>query len=294
MSVRNTPSRRGGLFSLGRSLLKTGVVAVGAVVGIKAFVSYYERNMVFLPSRVIESTPEAAGIPHEEWTVKSSDGVVLHSWFVPAPESETQPLAVLLLHGNAGNIGDRVHLAAGLRAEGFATLLVDYRGYGQSEGEPTEEGVYRDAETGWEGLRGRGFAPDRIVIYGESLGGAIASWMAERHPDCRALVLDATFTSASDLSRRVLPLPGIEGFVSLGLNSVDRLRRTPVPVLLFHGVHDSIIPFWMSEEIHAAAAGRKEFVRVEKGQHCDAAFILGPEYYRKIRAFVRDSDKAPG
>jgi pimeloyl-ACP methyl ester carboxylesterase len=288
-----------------RTALTAGLAVIGTVVGLKAFVNYYEKRMLFFPTRVHETTPDAAGVPHEDVSLTTTDGVNLHAWWIPAPEgtgsptasvtpeasatleASATPVAVLVLHGNAGNIGDRVHLAAGFRGEGFATLLLDWRGYGKSaDVMPTEEGIYRDAEAGWEELLRRGFTPDRIILFGESLGGAVASWMAERHPDCRAVILDATFSSARDMGAEVLPLPGIENLVTLGLNSVDRLGRTPVPVLLFHGMQDRVIPFAMSERIFAAAAGRKEFVRVPGGSHCDACFILGDEYYRKIREFT--------
>jgi uncharacterized protein len=293
MSARPHGGAQGGRSSSGMSwtrlAMTAGLTALGTLVGLKAFVTYYEKRMLFFPSRVHETTPNAAGIPAEDLTLTTTDGVALHAWWIPSADSASTELAILLLHGNAGNIGDRVHLAAGLREEGFATLLLDWRGYGKSANvTPSEEGIYRDAEAGWEELLRRGYTADRIVVYGESLGGAVASWMAERHPDCRAVVLDATFTSAEDMGERVLPIPGIEHFVTLGLNSIDRLRRNPVPVLIFHGVRDQVIPFAMGARIFEAASGRKEFVPVPDGSHCDACFILGPEYYRKIREFVSE------
>jgi pimeloyl-ACP methyl ester carboxylesterase len=191
---------------------------------------------------------------------------------------------VLFLHGNAGNVSYWVEAATVYRELGWNTLLLDYRGYGRSTGTPTEEGTYSDAEAAWRHLVvTRGIDPSRIVVIGRSLGGGVATWLAERHP-VGALVLEATFTSIADVVALAVPLPGIRNFVALGYPSLTRMAALAMPLLVVHGRSDELVPFEHGRALYEAAAGRKEFVELAGG-HNDAFVVSRPAYASALRRF---------
>ncbi len=258
------------------------VAFIAILVIFKLAVSSYEKNLLFFPTRDHRATPEQVGLPMVDPVLASDDGTRLGAWWIP---SDSAPVAVLVLHGNGGNIGDRLHLALGFHRLGWSSFLLDYRGYGTSEGSPELPGMCRDAEAAWAWIAARGYEPGRIIIFGESLGGSVAAWLAERHPDCRGLVLDGTFTSMGEMSRRVLGGFSAAWFLSTNMDTRRRLEKLDVPVIILHGDRDPVIPFRMGQELFAAAAGRKAFVPVAGGEHCNLPDLLGPAYFDAIRNF---------
>lgn len=188
--------------------------------------------------------------------LRTSDGVNLHAWWVEAPEAR---LATLFLHGNGGNLSHRIGHLRELVAAGTSVLILDYRGYGKSDGWPTEGGLYRDAEAGYDHLVRGGYTARSIVIHGESLGSSVAADLASRR-ECGAVVLEAPFTSAAAIAGRILPLLG--PMVMRSFNTVSKLGGIRAPVLVIHGDRDEVIPFEMGERVYRAIAGPKEFWRV--------------------------------
>ncbi|MDX1517312.1 MAG: alpha/beta fold hydrolase, partial [Woeseiaceae bacterium] len=161
-----------------------------------------QERMVFLagmPGRALVATPQQLGLDYEDVRFDTADGVTLHGWYVHAREPRG---TVLFFHGNAGNISHRLDSIAIFYDLGLDTFIIDYRGYGQSEGKPSEAGTYRDAEAAWQYLVAeRGVPPAKIVVFGRSLGGAVAAWLTSQR-EAAAVIVESAFTSAVDVARR--------------------------------------------------------------------------------------------
>jgi fermentation-respiration switch protein FrsA (DUF1100 family) len=203
---------------------------------------------------------------------------------VPAPGESAAH--VLLLHGNGGNIGDRVIHAALLNAVGLDVLLVDYRGYGRSSGRPSEVGTYRDARAARSALLVRpDVDPDRVAYLGESLGGAVAIELAVAHPPA-GLVLMSTFTSVRDMAKRHYSLlPG--AVVPDAYPSIDRVPSVGAPVLVVHGDRDDLVPLMYGEALYEAAPDPKRLHVIAGVGHNDLITFAGEEWARAIGDFVR-------
>ena len=171
-----------------------------------------------------------------------------------------------------------------IAAAGSSILLLDYRGYGKSQGSPSEKGLYADAEAAYEHLIGRGYAPERIVLYGESLGTAAAVDLASRRP-CAGVILEAPFTSGRDLASRLLPVLG--PLVMWSFDSKSKIRGVRSPLMVLHGTRDEVIPFEMGEGLYRAANEPKQFWAVSGAGHNDIVEVAGPQYYQRLRAFYQ-------
>lgn len=244
-----------------------------------------QRRFLYFPSRDFVAGPADHGFAeHEDVHLTTEDKVRLHAWWLPAPRATT---TVLFLHGNAGNVSYWGGAALAWHRLGWNTLLLDYRGYGRSHGEPTEEGTYLDARAAWLHLTAeRGIDPSRLIVIGRSLGGGVATWLAERHR-LAALVLEAAFTSIADLVAKAVPLPGIRGFVRLGYPSLARIGSLAVPLLAVHGRDDELVPFEHGRALYQAARDPKRFVEL-RGGHNDAFTIDGVRYADALRSFADD------
>ena len=217
----------------------------------------------------------------EDVWLRTEDGVKLHGWWTARPDSK---LATLFLHGNAGNVTHRIRHIRAVTAAGSSILVIDYRGYGRSEGRPTEDGLYRDARAGWAWLIGRGYPPQRIVIHGESLGSSVAVELAAANRSA-GVVLDAPFTSAKDVARTVLPFLGPALIWSF--DSTRRIRAIGAPLLVIHGNQDDIIPFELGRKLFEMASEPKTFWRVEGASHNDLIEVAGAAYSDHLAAFYR-------
>jgi len=232
-------------------------------------------RLVYFPSRVLDGgTPAALGLTYEDVELAASDGVRLHAWFVPAPRT---PPVVLFLHGNAGNISHRLDKLSVLHEIGAAVMLLDYRGYGRSDGTPGEEGTYHDAAAAYDWLRRRHVAAQRIVVYGESLGGPIATDLASRRP-VGGLILESAPSSIIGVARHHYPFLPVTLFLSIRYDAAAKIGGVRSPLLILHSPTDEIVPFSMAEELYAAANQPKRLVRLG-GAHNDN-FIVAAEAYR--------------
>ncbi len=254
---------------------------LGALLLFLGLVRYLEKTSLFYPSRVMSGTPHDAGMAFEEVYFSAEDGVRLHGWFIPAPSAR---LNLLYFHGNAGNISGRVDKIALLRTLGFNVLVFDYRGYGRSAGKPSELGLYRDGRAAYDLLAGRkdvGRLP--IVLYGASLGGAVAVDVAT-HRRPAALITEETFTNAGDMARVYYPV--VPTFLlSLRLDSDRKLASIICPKLFIHSPQDEIVPMAVGRKLFAAAAGPKEFLEVEGG-HNEIFFRSADKVKAGIQAFL--------
>lgn len=214
---------------------------------------WFEHSQVYLPETVLEAGPGALGRPAEDVWLATSDGPRLNGWFFPAAAGSARAhLALLALHGNAGNISHRLDYYAAWLSLGVSVLAFDYRGYGRSEGEPGEEGTYLDAQAAHAWLRARGFAPASIVALGKSLGGGVAAELAVREP-LGGLILQNTFTSIADLGAEWFPWLPVRRMNTIKYDTVAKLPRIRVPVLIVHSREDELIRFRHAERNFAAA-----------------------------------------
>lgn len=214
--------------------------------------------------------------------LRSSDGVRLNAWWVAVPGS---PIATLYLHGNGGNLAHRPGHLREMAAAGSSVLIVDYRGYGKSDGRPTERGLYRDADAAYDHLIAIGYQPAQIVIHGESLGSAVAADLASQRA-CAALILECPFTSLSAVAGTVVPFVG--RLFAGGYNTRAKIRKVHVPVLIIHGDQDETVPYEMGRAVYEAANNPKSFWTVEAATHMDIVETAGPQYREHLKAFYTE------
>ena len=222
-------------------------------------------SLIFFPDRYVPDPP--AGI--EERTITTSDGVRLNAWYAAGPPGAP---TLVWSHGNGGNIAGRVDVQLALAARGVAVLAYDYRGYGGSEGRPSEGGVYRDAEAAYDSERARGVPAERIVAFGESLGGAVAIRLATERP-CAGVGVVSTFTTIQDVARRHYGTVAI--LAGNRFDSLSRVRRLGVPLFVAHGDEDEVVPFALGERLFAAANEPKRFLRAAGAHHNDVFDVPG-------------------
>jgi uncharacterized protein len=252
-------------------------IAVTFAIGL---LYYLANRALYYPSKYPEGSWElqrAAGAS-DAW-METSDGVKIHGWWV---HRDGSPLATLFLHGNAGNITDRTRRIQEIVAAGSSVLMLDYRGYGKSSGRPSEQGLYRDSEAGFAYLLGKGYRAEQIIVHGESLGTAVAIDLASRRP-CAGLILEAPFTSASDVAGTVVPFVG--PLLIRSYNSLPKIRSIHVPELFMHGDRDEVIPLQLGQELFAAAEGSKTFWLIPGAGHNDILETGGAEYRHRLSTF---------
>jgi fermentation-respiration switch protein FrsA (DUF1100 family) len=231
------------------------------LLGILFFIMlrWFEHSQVYHPSRTLDANGTELNRPFEDVLFEAADGVKLNGWFyAAATNSSRASMAVVVCHGNAGNISHRLGLGHALLDTGVNVLLFDYRGYGRSEGRPSEEGTYRDAQAAFGWLRSKGFAGSHIIAYGESLGGGVAAELALREP-VGGLVLTSTFTSIPDLGAEFFPWLPARWLASIRYDTCRKLPRIRVPVLVMHSRADDMIRFRHGEKNFAAANEPKIF-----------------------------------
>jgi uncharacterized protein len=244
---------------------------------------YFANRAIYFPSKYPQGFWDMQHQVHasDVW-IETRDGVRLHAWFVAR---EGAPWATLYLHGNAGNITHRLPHIQEIVAAGSSILILDYRGYGKSAGRPTEKGLYIDSEAAYQHLIGMGYRANQIILHGESLGTAVAIDLASRRP-CAALILEAPFTSASDVAGTVLPVLG--PLLVRSYNSVAKVSRIAAPKLFVQGDHDEVIPPRMGQALYAASPPPKEFWTVEGAGHNDIVETAGPRYRERLEKFYRN------
>jgi fermentation-respiration switch protein FrsA (DUF1100 family) len=234
-----------------------------------------QPRFLYRPVRDVVYTPEELGLDYENVVFKSKDGVALNGWWVPAANSR---FTVLFCHGNGGNIMHRLDSINVLNELGLSCFIFDYRGYGSSEGKPSEEGTYLDVLAAYEWLtESKKIRAERIIVFGRSLGGSIAAQLAAKVRP-RGLVLESCFTSYADMGARFYPYMPVRRFARFGYRTVDYVKQIHCPVLLVHSRNDDVIPFEFGLELYDAAKEPKEFIEI-RGGHNDG-FLLSSEVYK--------------
>ncbi len=277
---------------MGRTMIKTVLglaVGYGAITGL-AFA--FQDQLLFQPSSRLIATPEDVGLDFEPVHLETEDGETLHGWWVPAADvsRETSPdefakQTLLFFHGNAGNISGRVESVQQFHELGLNVLIVDYRGYGQSTGSPSEEGVYRDASASWQYLtETRGISPEDIVIFGRSLGAGPATWLAVQK-QAGAVILESPFTSVPDIGAHHYPFLPVRALATNDFPNEERVEEIEAPVLVIHSQADRVVPFEQGKRVYEAASEPKQFLEIQGG-HNDGFLVSAEDYKRAIDGFL--------
>ena len=261
------------------------LVAVYGYSAFLAFIYFYQPRLLFfpnMPSREVEVSPGEVGLPYESVKLVTSDKVQLDGWFIPAPQARG---VVLFCHGNAGNISHRLDSLLLFNKLGLSTLIFDYRGYGRSQGKPSEQGTYQDAEAAWQHLRQeRGVPPQQIILFGRSLGAAVAAHLATIHT-AGALIIESCFTSVPDIAADLYPFLPARLLSRLDYNAKAKLENVGCPVLIVHSPNDEIIPYKHGRALYAAAKEPKRFLEL-RGGHNDGFLITGKAYRDGLDRFL--------
>jgi uncharacterized protein len=268
--------------------------ALGSLLGVAyltacAVLYFWQTRLLFLPSAQIQTTPKVFNLPYEEVWITVRPGERLHGWWIPAASPHAP--VVLHFHGNAVNIGANLDQADRFHQLGLSVLLMDYRGYGQSQGQfPHERQVYEDAEIMWNYLtRDRQIPPEQILLYGHSLGGAIAIELATHHPNAAGLIVESSFTSVRQMIDRTMNLSlfPIDLLLTQQFNSIAKVGDLQMPVLFIHGAADTRTFPDMTEALYAAAPQPKQFYLVAEAAHNDVAAVGGFAYLAVMKKFLR-------
>ncbi|MDE2311022.1 MAG: alpha/beta fold hydrolase [Betaproteobacteria bacterium] len=248
-----------------------------------------QRQHIFEPEPLLQTTPDRIGMRYEEVRIPSGSGAEqgeLHGWWIAAVQSRVP--TVLYLHGNSRNISHNIEQAVRLHRLGLNVLLVDYRGYGKSSGgEPSEAKVYEDAEAAWNYLiKQRAVAPQQIFIYGHSLGAAIGIDLAVRHPEAAGLIAESGFTSMPAMVEREYSYLPVDRILNQRFDSLDKVGKLKIPVLFIHGTWDRKVPYQMSQQLFDRAPQPKSLQLIEGGEHSNNGGIAWVEYRDTLNAFV--------
>jgi hypothetical protein len=208
---------------------------------------------------------------------------------LPSTHAQSAPAAILYFHGNEGNLAREVDRLAALRQFGLPILAIDYRGFGRSSGpDPSESRVYDDARAAWDYMIGvMKLSPARVVLYGHSLGGAVAADLAAHQPAACALVLESAFTSMVDMGRLHYPMFPIDWLLSERFDTAERIARVQQPIVVMHGTNDDIVPASMSERLFAVAREPKRLLLVHSAGHEDALQKAGEPLSEIIQQVVQ-------
>ncbi|MDF1827886.1 MAG: alpha/beta hydrolase [Legionellaceae bacterium] len=238
----------------------------------------FQRTLIYAPAKII---PQRQAYQAENMRViqlSTRDGLILHSWYKPAKKNKP---TVIIFHGNAGHIGTRIPLARYLISKGLGVLLLEYRGYGGNPGKPTEQGLYHDAHAAMKFLKQEGIALKDTVLYGESLGTGVATYIATEHPHACALILQSPYTSMTDLGHEHYPWIPIEPWDKF--DSIGRIHKVHMPLLALHGTNDTVVPYAQGRTLFEAANQPKQWVELPTEGHSN---LWKPRFLNTVTAFI--------
>lgn len=264
-----------------RLLIALAIVYVAMLL----LVFLFQPRLLFLPNlpgRALTATPADIGLRYETVELSTEDGETLHGWWLPRKNSRA---TLLFFHGNAGNISHRLDSLEIFHDLGLDVLIVDYRGYGRSSGKPSEAGMYRDARAAWRWLTDeRRIAPEDIIVFGRSMGGAIASELAAQVEPV-ALIVESTFSSVPDVAAELYWWLPVRLLARLQFNAADHIARTTLPVLVIHSRDDEIIPFHHAGRLQEAAGQRATLLEIS-GSHNTGFLDSRRRYIDSLEEFI--------
>lgn len=251
-----------------------------ALALLKLVVVWLQPRLAFYPTP--GPTPPPPGL--EAFATETEDGIRITGW--KSPLTSEGPVLIYFC-GNAGNLLDRTFLLSQVVAHGGEVVAFNYRGYGLSGGSPSEQGVYRDAGAVYRLVTiDWGIDPGRVVLWGHSIGGAVAANLAASEP-CAALILESTFRSAKAMAGRMMPLLPAGPFLTYQFDNESHVQTLQIPILFIHGADDHLVPPSDTHRLHALATGPKELWLVDDAGHNDLPDIAGEEYYARILEFAQ-------
>jgi fermentation-respiration switch protein FrsA (DUF1100 family) len=270
---------------LNEMLLRSLPILVGAMLLPTPACATLERMFLYFPDRELVMTPATMRLEYEDVSFSAEDGTQLHGWYLPGEPGK--PLLVFC-HGNAGNISHRVDNLRLLRQLGLAVFIISYRGYGRSEGTPSEEGTYSDMRGALVWLKDRGWNADRMIYFGRSVGAGVALQLALEQPP-GALVLESPFTSIPAMGRLHYPLLWrLAGWaLDARYDNLEKIGRLKSPLLVFHGERDDIVPHRMGQELFDRAPQPKSFYSIAGAGHNDTYYVGGTAYWQRWLELVQ-------
>ena len=253
------------------------------MAGLWVLVRYLETAGVFFPSRSMTVNPSVMGLPWQDVYFKAKDNITLNAWFLKNPQAFS---TVIFAHGNAGNISDRLFKIKFFYDLGLNVFIFDYRGYGKSEGRPSEAGVYLDAQGAYDYLQSReDVNMDNIILYGASIGGVVVVDLAT-HRKAALLVVESSITNAQDMARIHYPFAP-HFLLSLKFDSINKVRRLSIPKLFIHSPDDEVVPFGVGQKLFEAASEPKEFLMIHGG-HNDGSITVDPSAAGEFIRILKD------
>ena len=264
------------------TIINYAIIVVLSLLALNVLMYFQQPLMIFYPMRDVHQAPSDWSMNYEEITLTTTDGVKLNGWYIPRHESKQ---VLLFFHGNAGNISHRRDSIEIFHRLGLNVFIIDYRGYGNSQGKPDEQGMYLDAKAAWRFLTvEKGFTADNIIIFGRSLGGAVAARLAAEVA-ARGLMLESTFTSAKDFAKSVFTILSRLVYLRYEFDVAENIQRVNYPVLVLHSPDDEIMPFKLGEKIYQVANQPKRFVKM-KGDHNYGFILSQPGYEGAIKEWL--------
>jgi len=266
-----------------KKMIPAALVLLSLIIIFILYLKYYEKRGIYFPIRKIDFTPKEIGLEFEDVYFFSSDGMKLNGWYIPAKEPR---ITVLFCHGNAGNISHRTEIIDMLSKLGLDVFIFDYRGYGRSQGSPTEKGLYLDAQAAYKYLIDkRNLYEGSIVVYGKSMGANVAVELCSKVKP-GALISESAFTSASDMGKKLFPFLPIRWLITIKYDALSKIKDMTIPKLIIHSEDDEIIPFQQGRKLFEAAPEPKEFYPM-RGGHNEAVFQAKEDFIKKIDAFLQ-------
>ncbi len=258
-----------------------GAVAAAGYLLLCGAMFLAQKKLVYFPTRSHVAEPAQAGLAHEDVWLPSRGEETVHGWWVPAGENNSG-LAVVFCHGNGGNISHRLDTLRILHGLGLSVCLFDYQGYGKSTGSASEKNTYADAAAAWRCVtREKGYSPDQVVVWGRSLGGAIAAHLAWEQSKAGAppagLILESTFTSVPDMGARLYPFLPVRLLSRFRYNTLEYAAQADCPVLVAHSPEDDIVPYSQGRALYEALDQPKQFLQLQ-GDH-NAGFLISETTY---------------
>jgi len=247
-----------------------------------AYLKYFERKGIYYPTREIDFTPIDVGLKYADVFFDTDDNLKLNGWFIPAEDPRG---TLLFCHGNAGNISHRIEIIKIFNKLNLNVFIFDYRGYGRSQGSPTEAGLYRDAQAAYKYLLSKkDINNEAIVIYGKSIGANVAIDLASK-VKAAVLISESGFSSAYDMGKRLFPYLPVKWIITIKYDALTRIKNITIPKLIIHSQDDEIVPFKLGKKLFEAAPPPKEFYKMSGG-HNEAFFMAGEEYSVRINNFL--------
>jgi len=260
------------------------IYAVIGLLLLNALMYFQQPLMIFYPMNELYQTPANWGLEYEDVTLNTDDDVQLHGWYIPDRQSKQ---VLLFFHGNAGNISHRRESIEIFHRLGLNVFIIDYRGYGQSKGKPSEQGLYQDAAAAWRYLtEEKGFDANDILIFGRSLGGAVAAKLAAG-VQARGLILESTMSSAREFAREVFKILSRLVVIRYDFNTAQHVQGVNYPVLVLHSPDDEIMPFHLGRKVYESANQPKHFVYM-RGDHNNGFLQSQPEYQQQLDRWLKN------